>query len=203
MDIRARDLSEVTYDPQNFRDIADTPFGRALWTRLTAPDSQIMMLTAAFLGRAPVEPVAPNLLYEFGDQLSDSRIKQFIGHMVKQIMVALGYELDRLGLRITRDSLFTSGARYKPRQEFKDQSIEGAGGPRRSWAATAARSSFNIWLDGQVKREDGSLDLERLYEVARSYGVNEQYSRLSHAQQFLNIGVLLREKIPRKDDENI
>ncbi|MFG1209568.1 hypothetical protein V5F79_27375 [Xanthobacter flavus] len=201
MDIRPRNLSKETYEPQNFRDIAGTPLGRALWEYLIKPESQIMMLTAAFLGRASVEPVAPHLLYEFGDQLSEARIKQFIGHMVKQIMVALGYEVDRLGLRITRDSLFTSGARYRPRKEFNDRSIDVAGEQRQSWAVTTGGSPFNIWLDRQVKRNDGSVDIDRLYEVARRYGVNENFKNLSHAQQRLNIGVLLRRKTSQSDYE--
>lgn len=202
MVIRPRDLSEETYEPQNFRDLADTPLGKALWEHLIKPESQIMMLTAAFLGRAPVEPVAPHLLYEFGDQLSDPRIKQFIGHMVKQIMVALGFEVDRLGLRITRDSLFTSGARYRPRKEFSDRSIDVTREQARSRAATGAGSPFNLWLDGQVKREDGSFDLDRLYEIARSHGVNEQYQKLNHAQQRLNIGVLLQKIMSESNNKN-
>jgi hypothetical protein len=59
------------------------------------------METATWLERAAVEPLASGLVAEFGDSVRDDRTKQMIGHMTKQIMAALGYEIDRSSLRIT------------------------------------------------------------------------------------------------------
>jgi hypothetical protein len=49
----------------------------------------------------------------FGTSGQQDRVKQYIGHAVRQIMEACGYRLDRQGIRITRaNNLFTSGSRY-------------------------------------------------------------------------------------------
>ncbi|MCU0882104.1 MAG: hypothetical protein MUF14_05485, partial [Hyphomonadaceae bacterium] len=104
---------EVVYDPQNFRDLYETELGASVWRFLVQPDNRIRMETASYLGRAAVEPLAPGLVLEFGSEIGQDRIKQMIGHMVRQIMEAVGYKIDRPGLRITRESLFSSGARYQ------------------------------------------------------------------------------------------
>ncbi len=190
------DLSGLSYDPQNFRDLAEAPLGQALWRYLKEHDNQVRMLTATFLERAAVEPLAPGLVCEFGTDVADDRIKQMIGHMVKQIMAALGCELDRLGLRITRISLFTSGARYRGRNLRESRPMTITREQREAWASKTAKSPFNQWLDAQIKRADGSLDLEKLYEVARGYGVEKRYSNLNPGQQRMNIGVMLRARVP-------
>jgi len=65
---------------------------------------------------------------------------------------------------------------------------------RKSWRETTAQSPFNQWLDGQVRRADGSLDLARLHQIARSHGIEreQQYAHLNPGQQRMNIGNLLR-----------
>src|SRR5688572_28188659 len=100
------DLSRLEYDPQNFRDLAETELGAALWAFFRHQHNLIRMETATLLDRAAVEPLAGGLVDLFGHQVRDDRTKQMIGHMVRQIMEALGYEIDRSGLRITRPSLF-------------------------------------------------------------------------------------------------
>lgn len=65
---------------------------------------------------------------------------------------------------------------------------------RKSWRENTAQSPFNQWLDGQVRRADGSLDLARLHQIARSHGIEreQQYAHLNPGQQRMNIGNLLR-----------
>jgi hypothetical protein len=57
-------------------------------------------------------------------------------------------------------------------------------------------SPFNLWLDAQVKNSDGSLDLDRLYKVASSYGIKNDYRHLNPGQQRMTIGIKLRSKVP-------
>jgi hypothetical protein len=64
-----------------------------------------------------VEPLAPGLITEFKEDVKEDRAKQYIGHAVRQIMEACGYHLDRQGVRITHDNLFTSGSRYRSNAE--------------------------------------------------------------------------------------
>src|SRR5258706_16462728 len=105
-------LERCTYDPQNFRDIAETDLGRELWNWLRRRETAIRMETASYLERSAVEPLGPTLVADFGPDIAEDRLKQVIGHMVRQIMEALGYELVQPGMRIAR-GMFTTGARYQ------------------------------------------------------------------------------------------
>jgi hypothetical protein len=195
------DLSSLEYEPQHFRDLADTELGGGLWTFLKRPDNLIRMETASLLERAAVEPLAAGLVVEFGDEVRDDRTKQMIGHMTRQVMQALDYELDRTGLRITRPSLFTSGATYhRPGRGERPMKISRE--QREAWIKNTANSPFNVWLDGQVKQPDGTLDLEKLYKVAQHYGIGKRYDRLNPGQQRMNIGVMLRTRVPREEYGN-
>jgi len=197
--MQIQDLSALSYSPQNFSDLADTEFGRALWVFLKEHDNLIRMETATILERAAVEPLAGPLVEEFGDQAGDDRTKQMIGHMVRQIMEALGYELDRTGLRITRPSLFTSGAGYRlPERGERPMNITRA--QREAWLKNTANGPFNRWLDRQVKA-NGTLNLDKLYKVARQYGIDKRYDHLNPGQQRMNVGVMLRTRVPREQYE--
>ncbi|CAO3459791.1 hypothetical protein [Azospirillum argentinense] len=192
------DLSDLQYDPQNFRDLAETELGEALWAFLKRPDNIIRMETATLLDRVAVEPLATGLVRRFGGEVQDDRTKQMIGHMARQLMEALNYELDRSGLRVTRPGLFASGSTYRqPGRGERPMNITRE--QREAWVKNTANSPFNVWLDKQVKRPDGTLDLEKLYAVARRYGVDKRYDRLNPGQQRMNIGVLLRTRVPKED----
>ncbi|ABA04068.1 hypothetical protein Nwi_0803 [Nitrobacter winogradskyi Nb-255] len=192
---------DVKYDPQNFRDLFETELGTGVWKFLIRPDNVIRMETASFLERAAVEPLAPGLVAEFGPDIAQDRIKQMIGHMVRQIMEAVGYEIDRPGLRITRESLFSSGARYQPQDHNRDRTMKITPEQRQAWLERTAKSPFNIWLDRHVKGPDGKLDLERLYEVARRHGIEKRYDHLNPGQQRMNIGVMLRSRVTQEEIE--
>jgi hypothetical protein len=49
-----------------------------------------------------------------------------------------------------------------------------------------------------VKNPDGTLDLEKLYSVARRYGIEKRYDQLNPGQQRVNIGVMLRTRVPKE-----
>jgi hypothetical protein len=190
------DLTGLDYDPQNFRDLFEADLGRAIWTFMKRPDNVVRMATASYLDRAAVEPLAPGLLRMFGPEIAEDRLKQMIGHMARQIMEALGFELDRLGLRITRESMFTTAARYKEPSGTRDRSMKITQEQRRAWMEKTAASPFNLWLDAQVKNVDGSLDLDRLYKVASNYGIKNDYQHLDPGQQRMTIGIKLRKQVP-------
>ncbi len=192
---RVPDLFNLNYDPQNFRDLAETELGAELWAFLRHPHNVIRMETATQLDRAAVEPLADGLVDMFGDQARDDRTKQMVGHMVRQIMEALGYEIDRSGLRITRPSLFTSGATYR-RPGRGERAMKITREQREAWVRNTRTSAFNVWLDEQVKHPDGTLDLDKLHAVAESYGIEKRYDRLNPGQQRMNIGLLLRKRVP-------
>lgn len=69
---------------------------------------------------------------------------------------------------------------------------------RERWARLTKDDAFNTWLRPQVTAPDGSLDLDRLHEIARRYGVDKrvQYAHLNPGQQRMNLGNMLRKAVP-------
>ena len=173
------DLSSIKYDPQQFRNIYETEYVR--------------METATYLARPAVEPLAPGLLAEFGEDVAEDRVKQYVGHAVRQIMEFCGYHLDQQSVRISRDSLFTRASRYR---SDAARTMFISADSRKKWMEKTANSPFNRWLDGQVKNADGTLNLEKLYEVARRWHIEERYEHLNAGQIRMNIGVRLRKAVP-------
>jgi hypothetical protein len=152
------------------------------------------MITASDLDRVAVEPLAPFLVKEFGDEATDDRFKQFIGHAARQVLEFVRFAHDRKNLQITRPSLFSSGSGYR-REGQERSTMRVSKEQREAWLARTANDDFNVWLNGQVK-VDGKLDLDRLYTVAQSYGVTKRYDHLNPGQQRMNIGVILRRIVP-------
>ena len=196
------DLRALEYRSQNFRDMYETELGQEIWSFMKRPDNVVRMETATFLERAAVEPLAPGLLTEFGPDVAEDRLKQMIGHMARQIMEAIGYEIERSGLRITRESLFSTAARYRKPGEDRDRSMRITKEQREAWQEKTASSPFNRWLDAKVKRSDGSLDLDRLYAVAHEFGVMKRYDHLNPGQQRMTIGIMLRKAVPASQYAN-
>ncbi|MER8917713.1 hypothetical protein NKI32_28350 [Mesorhizobium sp. M0761] len=193
-------LDALEYQPQNFRDLADTELGKEIWAYLKEYDNQIRMETATLLERAAVEPLAAGLIAEFGEDISDDRVKQMIGHMVRQVMFALGFEPERSALRITRPSLFTSGTTYRL-VGSDPRTMKITREQREAWVKNTKNSAFNVWLNKQVRDENGDLLLERLYAVAKKYGIEKRYDKLNPGQQRMNIGVQLRKLVDPKEYE--
>ena len=165
------DLTKLEYDPQRFAALAETPLGRDIWDFMKRPDNLVRIETAMFLGRAAVDPLAPGLLDRFGADITQDRMKQMVGHMAHQIVAAHGFQLDRQGRHIMR-------------------------GQPRTLPVPAAHTQFDLWLDHQIKEPSGSVDLEKLYAVARRYGVLKQYLYLTAGQQRSAVAALLRLRVP-------
>ena len=189
------DLENLAYQAQNFSDLYDTDLGRDIWDFMKDPENLIRMQTATFLERAAVEPLGPGLLLRYGPDIAQDRLKQMIGHMARQIMLAMGYELDTKGLRITRPGIFTTATRYRQPGQIRDKTMKITAKQRKAWAKNTSNSHFNRWLDSRVKRKDGTLDLEELYKVAKEHGISQRYDDLNPGQQRMNIGNRLRKKV--------
>jgi len=196
----ARQALNDEYDPQNFRDLYETPGGQKVWEFLNEPDNVIRMETAVFLERTPIEPLGPFLVRNFSEYVDDDRFKQMIGHMVRQILALRGYAVDRSGLRITRvPNMFTSGTRYRTAESAGEKRMRITREQRQAWLEDTAKSPFNEWLNKRVRNEDGTLNLDRLYETAREFGITEEYRHLNPGQQRMIIGVMLRPKVKPED----
>jgi hypothetical protein len=73
---------------------------------------------------------------------------------------------------------------------------------RERWNRLTKNSPFNIWLKRQTSGSDGNIDLEKLYSVARTWGVQERYEHLNPGMIRMNIGNKLRALVPRSMYEN-
>lgn len=191
MDYIDFDLTGFVYDPQHFRELHESELGQAIYAFMIHDINVVRMQTATELERVAVEPLGKYLVKEFGEEVIDDRVKQHLGHLARQIMEYIGYTHDRKSHQITRPGLFSSGSTYradaKPEMRITAQQ-------RAAWLKNTAQSPFNQWLDGQVKTA-GKLDLDKLYAVAKEYGVDKRYDHLNPGQQRMNIGVLLRKKV--------
>jgi hypothetical protein len=188
-------LADLRYEPQNFSDLFAT-VGQQVWDFMRRYDNVIRMETATFLERAAVEPLGPCLLDEFGAEINQDRHRQMIGHMARQVMEAIGYEVDRSSLRLTRLNMFTTATAYRRRGLARDRGMQITREQREKWASETANSDFNIWLNGRVRRADGTLDIEALYTTAKEFGVAHEYRHLNPGQQRMNIGSRLRSVVP-------
>lgn len=105
---------QPNYEPQQFSEMFKTDLGQALWRFLNEPESMLRMETATYLSRPALEALSPSMQARFGDAVFEDRMKRMAGHMVRQIMEANGYRLDRTGVRITTEGNgFSTAARYK------------------------------------------------------------------------------------------
>lgn len=102
------------YMPARFSSTFVAEQGADIWSFLNKAENLVRMETATYLSRPAAEPLSPFLLSKFGPQVGKDRVKQMIGHMIRQILEARGYHLDRSNVRITTEgNMFTSATRYK------------------------------------------------------------------------------------------
>ncbi|ATF93796.1 hypothetical protein [Cedecea neteri] len=106
----------MDFNAGNFSDLAEGDFGKRLWAFMNERENVIRMEAATYLSRPALEVVQPYLIERFGNEVSNEnndRIKQMIGKMARQVMEHHGYQLDQMGVRLRRNELFLSAARYK------------------------------------------------------------------------------------------
>ena len=101
------------YNPERFNTTYEARNGPEIFAFLNRNENHIRMETATYLSRPALEPLSSFLLERFGDWIREDRIKQMIGHMVRQIMEQRGYRIDRSNVPITRDgNMFSRATRY-------------------------------------------------------------------------------------------
>jgi hypothetical protein len=98
-----------------------------------------------------------------------------------------------------KESMFTTAAKYAEPAGARDRSMRITRERRQAWIEKTAASPFNRWLDAKVKKSDGSLDLDRLYEVACDFGIITDYRHLNPGQQRMTIGNKLRNIVPSSE----
>lgn len=103
----------MNYQAENFSGLFRAAFAPDLWLYLRRPETVLAMEVATKLRKPAVEAIGDDLIRDFGTVVQQNRVKQMIGHMVRQIMESRGYILDAQRVPCRFDSLFSSGSRYK------------------------------------------------------------------------------------------
>jgi hypothetical protein len=187
----------TTYNPGPFARSFERAPGPEIWEFLNRERTLGKLEAASFLNRPAVEPLASDLLEEFGSEILQDPYKQMIGHMVRQIMEAHGYTLVRRDVRIFGNVVFSTGACYGREDDAGrvEKGMKITREQRENWRRTTRYGAFNLWLDPQVRSADGTLDLQKLYEMAASYGIDSTpYVSLNPGQQRMTLGNMLRAK---------
>lgn len=103
----------MSYDAGRFSTTFANEDGKEIWEFLVNPENIIRMETATYLSRPAIEPLSPFLLDRFGDHARKDRIKQMMGHMVRQIMESRGYALQQGNVKVSSpNSIFSRASRY-------------------------------------------------------------------------------------------
>lgn len=95
------------------------------------------METATYLGRPAVEAIQRQLLKNFPDVIRKDRWKQMTGRMVRQIMEYRRHPLEQTGVRLKRNDLFSSAARYRYRKPVHQIHAE------EEWAKMGGKNESN------------------------------------------------------------
>ncbi len=108
----------MEYIPGRYSSTYANEGGKEIWNYLTMPQNIIRMETATYLSRPAIEPLSPALLKRFGDEVRKDRIKQMMGHMVRQIMENGGYVLQQSNVKISNAGcIFSRASRYVSKEE--------------------------------------------------------------------------------------
>jgi hypothetical protein len=171
-----------------------------LWNCVLRPENIIRMEAVTAVGRPAVEALSGPLVSEFGREIAQPSIKQMIGHMVRQVMEALEYEVDRERVRITRPGLFATGMTFRRPSQPRSRSVTVTAEYRQEWLNTAETDEFNCWLDNIIANADGTTDLERLCGVAakreiKLWGHHPILDRIK-------LGIILRGRVPPEEYES-
>jgi len=101
------------YRQDKFGSTYEQEGGKEIWDFLNEEANVIRMETASYLSRPAVEPLSSFLLAKFGKEIKRDRIKQMMGHMVRQIMERRDYHFQQSNVKISRvGNIFSRASRY-------------------------------------------------------------------------------------------
>ncbi|SCY92274.1 hypothetical protein [Paracoccus tibetensis] len=102
----------LTYSPEKFASLYATDIGQQIWAFLGQPENIARLETASELRKPAVEGLEEQLLAKFRENVLADRVKQMIGHMVRQILEQRGWVLDQSDVKI-QSVPFSKAARYR------------------------------------------------------------------------------------------
>lgn len=110
-------------NPETFVDVYTGPMGADYWAFLTRPEHVLLLEGATLLRQPAIVILGPRLVRVFGPDLGAKRagkgfqrIRQALGHMVKDVLASLGYEVEQMNVPVKRfGTVFTTATRYRRR----------------------------------------------------------------------------------------
>jgi len=133
------------YSPGIFASLYASSLGKKIWSFLNEPENILRMKTATTLERPAVEGIEDQLLQEFKEAILNDRVKQMVGHMVRQIMENCGYVVAVQNVKVTNGAPFSRATRYKKRDEMTYH----------VWKRTSNARSLALTADKTVSRLPG------------------------------------------------
>ncbi len=100
------------YRPEKFASLYASDLGQRIWAFLSLPEQVARLETASGLGKPAVEGIEEQLLEEFREEVLADRVKQMVGHMVRQILEQQGWVLDQADVKV-QSVPFSKAARYR------------------------------------------------------------------------------------------
>lgn len=117
------------YSPEKFASLYASELGQRIWTFLTRAENVARLETASELGKPAVEGIEEQLLAEFREDVLADRVKQMIGHMVRQILERRDWVLDQSEVKV-QSVPFTKAARYRRPDWFTFHAFRNSSDPR-------------------------------------------------------------------------
>lgn len=102
----------LIYSPEKFASLYASDLGQRIWTFLIRPENIARLETASELGKPAVEGIEEQLLEVFREDVLADRVKQMVGHMVRQILEQRDWVLDQSDVKV-QSVPFSKAARYR------------------------------------------------------------------------------------------
>ena len=115
--------------PRNSHHSMQSDLGQRIWAFLTRPDNVARLETASELGKPAVEGIEEQLLAEFREEVLADRVKQMVGHMVRQILEQRDWVLDQTDVKV-QSVPFSKAARYRRPDWFTFHAFRNTSDPR-------------------------------------------------------------------------
>ena len=101
-----------SYQPGVFAVLYNSPFGQKIWKFLNRDEVVAALETASRLGKPAVAGIEEAVLSAFGEKVLENRVKQMIGHMVRQVLERRGWALEQSEVKVSSVP-FIKAARYR------------------------------------------------------------------------------------------
>jgi hypothetical protein len=111
-------MNKTTYIPGTFADIYSRQIGKDIWQLLNTEQVWLTLELTTYLKHPAAEGIGDIILEKFpNDFVQHSpryhRLKQCVGHMIRQVMEANGYEMDKPKVKCHINKVFVYAARYR------------------------------------------------------------------------------------------